>query len=118
MLMQVVLIILKLKVGIYSIRTVLLSLILITVASVIIGRFDNFSVDSMRWVLLLAFGLCSLVSIVGGIKNYNNYRISFIKLQKKDEKEVKDSNSIETPGVETAIIIDESNKEKPQNYVS
>ena len=55
----------------------LLSLILVTVASVIIGRFDNFSVDSMRWVLLLAFGLCSLVSIVGGIKNYNNYRKSF-----------------------------------------
>ena len=96
----------------------LLSLILITVASVIIGRYDNFSVDSMRWVLLLAFGLCSLVSIVGGIKNYNNYRKSFVKLEKKEEKEVKDSNSIEAPGVETAIIIDENSNEKPQNYVS
>jgi hypothetical protein len=96
----------------------LLSLILITVASVIIGRFDNFSVDSMRWVLLLAFGLCSLVSIIGGIKNYNNYRKPFVKLEKKEEKEVKESNSIETPGVETAIIIDENNNDKPQNYVS
>ena len=96
----------------------LLSLVLITVASFIVGRFDNFSVNSMRWVLLLAFGLCSLVSIVGGIKNYNNYRKSFVKLEKKEEKEVKDSNSIEVPGVETAIVIDENNKEKPQNYVS
>jgi hypothetical protein len=92
--------------------------VLITVASVIIGRFDNFSVDSMRWVLLLAFGLCSLVSIVSGIKNYNNYRKSFVKLEKKEEKEVKDSNSVEAPGVETTIIIDENNNDKPQNYVS
>jgi hypothetical protein len=72
----------------------------------------------MRWVLLLAFGLCSLVSVVGGIKNYNNYRKSFVKVEKKKEKEVIDSTSIETPGVETAIIIDENNNEKPQNYVS
>ena len=48
------------------------NLILITVGAIIIGRFNDFDVDSIRWLLGLAFGICGVVSVVDGIINYNN----------------------------------------------
>lgn len=95
----------------------LLSIILLTLGSVVVGRFDNFSVDSMRLVLLLAFGICSAISIVGGITNYNNYRKLYVKPNKKKEK-VKEEPVVEAPSAETELIIDENNTNRPQNYVS
>lgn len=94
-----------------------LSIILLTAGSVVIGRFDNFSVDSMRLILLLAFALCSVISIVGGITNYNNYRKLYVKPTKKKENTL-ESNIVEVPGVRSEIIIDENNVNQPQNYVS
>ncbi len=96
----------------------LLSIILITVGSVIVGRFDNFSVDSMRYVLLLAFGVCSVISIIGGITNYNNYRKLYVKPTKKKEEVKEEVPVIEAPGAENEIIIDENTPDRPQNYVS
>ena len=96
----------------------LLSIILITAASVIIGRFDNFSVDSMRLILLLAFAVCSVISIVGGINNYNNYRKLYVKPTKKKEKVVEEAPVVEAPGVQSDLIIDENDTNRPQNYVS
>ena len=96
----------------------LVSIILITVASVIIGRFNDFSVDSMRYLLLIAFAICSMVSIVGGITNYNNYRKLYVKVEKKKEKVSETNDAISLPEAENKIIIDENNTNNQQNYVS
>ena len=95
-----------------------ISIILITVASVIIGRFNDFSVDSMRYLLLFAFALCSVISIIGGITNYNNYRKLYVKVEKKKEKTIVSDDAVSLPGNENQIIIDENNTNNQQNYVS
>ena len=97
----------------------LTSIILVTAASVIVGRFNDFDVNSMRYLLLFIFAICSIVSIVGGIKNYNNYRKLCTKGIKKTEVSSEVSNNIELPTTEqNEIIIDENNQNQPQNYVS
>lgn len=95
-----------------------ISILLITVASVIIGRYNDFSVNSMRYLLLLIFAICSLISIVNGITNYNNYRKLYVKVEKKIEKNETINTKVELPSIESEIIIDENNTNNQQNYVS
>ena len=96
-----------------------ISVVLITVASVIVSRFNDFDVNSMRYLLLFIFAVCSAISIVGGIKNYNNYRKLYIKVLKKTEVMEETSTNLELPtDQQNEIVIDENNQNQPQNYVS
>ena len=97
----------------------LISILLLTVASVIVGRFNDFDVNSMRYLLLFIFAICSVISIVSGVKNYNNYRKLFVKDEKKAVVNDETTDSLELPSVEQSeIVIDENNQNQPQNYVS
>ena len=96
-----------------------ISVVLITVASVIVSRFNDFDVNSMRYLLLFIFAVCSAISIVGGIKNYNNYRKLYTKVEKKTEVMEETSTNLELPtDQQNEIVIDENNQNQPQNYVS
>jgi hypothetical protein len=60
-----------------------------------------------------------VISIVGGVKNYNNYRKLFVKDEKKAVVNDETTDNLELPSVEqSAIVIDENNQNQPQNYVS
>ena len=97
----------------------LISILLLTVASVIVGRFNDFDVNSMRYLFLFIFAICSVISIVSGVKNYNNYRKLFVKDEKKAVVNDETTDSLELPSVEQSeIVIDENNQNQPQNYVS
>lgn len=97
----------------------LISILLLTAASVIVGRFNDFDVNSMRYLLLFIFAICSVISIVGGVKNYNNYRKLFVKDEKKAVVNDETTDNLELPSVEQSeIVIDENNQNQPQNYVS
>ena len=93
-----------------------ISLVLITAASVIIGRFNDFSVDAMRFLLIFLFSGCALISIISGITNYNNYRKNYVSVKK--QKQAQTNDVVDAPGAETDIIIDEKVPEQPENYVS
>ena len=95
-----------------------ISIVLITAASIIIGRYNDFSVNSMRYLLLLIFTICSFISIIKGITNYNNYRKLYVKPEKKIEKIEALNTEVELPSVESEVIIDENNANNQQNYVS
>lgn len=93
------------------------NLALITAGSVIIARFDNFNVDSIRWLLGIAFAICGVVAVGDGYINYNNYRKTYVMPKKEKEKEKKIEEKIEAPAIESDIIIDE-NGSRPQEYVN
>ena len=95
-----------------------ISILLITAASVIVGRFNDFSVDSMRFILLLMFAVCSVISIVGGITNYNNYRKLYVKVEKKKKVKEEVDEEISLPTTENPVVIDENIIDNKQNYVS
>lgn len=95
-----------------------LSLLLITGGTVIVARYNNFSVDSMRLLIAFVFAFCSVVSIVDGFINYNNYRKIYVKVEKKVEEVIETGNNIEAPAIQTDIIIEENDATIPQNYVS
>lgn len=98
------------------------SLGLLTVGTVIMARYDNFGVDSMRWLFGIIFTICGVYAIVDGIINYNNYRKLYVKPRVKkevsDKEEVLDEAEIITPGKEENVIIDEKNDDRPQEYVN
>jgi uncharacterized membrane protein HdeD (DUF308 family) len=93
------------------------SLALITAGAVIMGRFDNFNVNSIRWILGIAFAICGIVAVGDGYINYNNYRKLYVMPKKEKEKVKKIEQKIEVPALDTEIIIDE-NGSKPQEYVN
>ena len=95
-----------------------ISLLLISAGSAIIAKFNEFSVDSMRYLLAFAFALCAVISIIDGFINYNNYRKKYVKVEKKKEEIKETGNNIEAPGAQTDIIIGENEPINPQNYVS
>lgn len=95
-----------------------ISILLITVASIIVGRFKDFDVNSMRFLLLFIFAICSIISLVSGVKNYNNYRKLFVKVEKKTVEDEKTDNLSLPEHEGNEIIIDENNTNQPQNYVS
>jgi uncharacterized membrane protein HdeD (DUF308 family) len=94
------------------------SLLFITGGTVVFARFDDFSVDMMRYLLAGIFLFASVISVVDGFINYNNYRKTYVKLEKKKEKPVVEEEKVEVPAQDDSIIIDETNPEQPQNYVS
>ena len=95
-----------------------INVLLLTAGTVVIARYNNFSVDSMRLLLALAFALCAVISIIDGFINYNNYRKTFVKVEKKVEEVVETVDNIKAPGIESDIIIEENEPTSPQNYVS
>lgn len=95
-----------------------INILLITAGSVVIARYNDFSVDSMRFLLAFAFSLCSVITIVDGFINYNNYRKNYVKVEKKKEVVKETGNNIEVPAVDSDIIIDENESINQQNYVS
>lgn len=88
-----------------------INLALITAGSVIIGRYDNFDVDSIRVLIGIVFSLCGVVSTVDGIINYNNYRKLYLK-----DKKVKEAN--DNVAEENEIVIGDIPNDKPQDYVN
>ena len=93
------------------------SLALITAGSVIMGRYNCFNVNSIRWLIGIAFAICGVVAVGDGYINYNNYRKLYV-LPKKEKEKVKEvEEKIEVPAVENEIIIDESGNQ-PQEYVN
>lgn len=95
-----------------------INVLLITLGTLVLARYDDFSVDSMRYLLVLAFSVCAIISIVDGIINYNNYRKLYVKAEKKKEVKVEEETNIEAPSQENSIVIDENVPSNPQNYVS
>lgn len=93
------------------------SLALITAGAVIMGRYDNFNVNSIRWILGIAFTICGIVAVGDGYINYNNYRKIYVLPKKEIEKAKKAEQNIEVPAIDNEIIIDE-NGSKPQEYVN
>lgn len=87
------------------------NLALITIGSVIIARFDNFDVDSIRILIAFIFAICGILSTVDGIINYNNYR----KLYLKDKKAKSDNAIINN---QDDIIISDIQNDKQQDYVN
>lgn len=95
-----------------------ISLLFVTGGTVVFARFDDFSVDMMRLLLALIFFIAAGISIGDGFINYNNYRKTYVKVEKKVEKQPEEEQKVEVPGTEDNIVIDETNPEQPQNYVS
>ena len=52
------------------------------------------------------------------MKNYNNYRKLFVKVEKKTVEDEKTDNLSLPEHEGNEIIIDENNTNQPQNYVS
>ena len=72
----------------------------------------------MRYLLAGIFFIAAAISIGDGFINYNNYRKTYVKLDKKKEKVAEENEKVEVPTKDDSIIIDETNTEQPQNYVS
>ena len=98
------------------------SLGLLTLGAVIMARYENFSVDSMRYMFGIIFTLCGVYAVVDGIINYNNYRKLYVKPRVKKEivkeDEVEDEDEIKAPAKDDAVIIDEKNDNRPQEYIN
>jgi len=94
-----------------------INIALITAGAVIIGRFDDFSVDSMRYLIGVIFAISGIVCTVDGFINFNNYRNEKTGKAAESKKDIKIEEKVELPANDTEIIIDE-NIEQPQDYVN
>ena len=93
------------------------NLLLITIGSIIMGRYNNFQVDSVRWLVGIIFAICGGVAIVDGTINYNNYRKTYVAEKKEKARLAEEEAKKEAPAIESDIIIDE-NYDQPQEYVN
>jgi hypothetical protein len=94
------------------------NLALITVGSVIMGRYNNFQVDSVRWLIGIVFAICGVVAIIDGTINYNNYRKLYIAPKKEKAKQKEEEAKKEAPAIESDIIISDEIADRPQEYVN
>jgi len=62
-----------------------LHLLLITVGTVIIARFDNYTVDALRWLFALAFTISGVVAAVDGGFSFGKYKRIYSNDNKKKE---------------------------------
>ena len=72
-------------------------LLLLTVGTAIIARFDNYTVEALRWLFGLAFTVGGVVAVIDGSNSFGRYRKLYIDNSKKKEDTQEKGESVELP---------------------
>lgn len=82
-------------------------LLLLTVGTVIIARFDDYTIDALRWLFGLAFTLGGVAATIDGTNSFGKYRKIYQTNKKIKEDKKEKEEGIILPSTENDTVIDD-----------